>query len=68
MRYPGGTQTIIGMPDGRLIEVALRQRLMPPTRRTRMIMAPINNIAMPPIKIAFQPPAYRKAQAERDER
>ena len=55
------------MPHGRLIIVPLMWRLMLPIRRTGMIVIPVNNIAVSPIKIAIQPPANRKADAEDDE-
>ena len=63
-----GTWMIIGAPDGRLIIIALTRRLVPPISWTRMIAAPVNNIAVPPIKVAIQPTTNRKAEAKRNER
>src|ERR1039458_1160309 len=67
MISPSCARMIVGMPDSCLIIVPLMWRLMPPIRRTRMIVAPVNNISVSPIKIAIQPPANRKADAESNE-
>ena len=58
---------VVRTPDSRLIKVPLMWRLMPPIRRTWVIVSPENDVAVPPVKIAIQPPANRKADAEDDE-
>src|ERR1035441_7571112 len=64
--HPDCARIIATMPDRRITHVPLTWRLMPPIGRTRMIVTPDNDIVVPPIKIAIQPQANRKADAEGD--
>ncbi len=54
------------MPDRGVTRVPLTWRLMPPIGRTRIPIIPDNDMMVPPIKIAVQPHANRKADAESD--
>ena len=64
--HPDCDWTIAGMPYRRVTRVSLTWRLMPPIGRTRVVVTPDNDIVVPPIKIAIQPHANRKADAEGD--
>src|ERR1017187_6420055 len=55
-------------PDRRMTRVPLTRRLMPPMGRTRMVAVPDSGIVVTPVKVAIQPRANRKADAESDER
>src|ERR1019366_6419217 len=65
------TGTVAGSPDGgvgQLCPGTLTGTMRPPVRRTRLTMAPHDEVVVAPIKVVIEPPANRKAQAERDER
>ena len=56
----------VRVPYCRVPRVPLTRRFMPPIGRTRMVAMPDNEVVMSPVKIAIQPPANRKADAEAD--
>src|SRR5664279_2549948 len=59
------------LPNGRVGHLHPRpfaRATRPPIGRTRLVMAPDDEVVIVPIKVVVEPGAHREAQAKRDER
>src|SRR5271169_27886 len=67
----GRTGTVARVPDGGMSQLypgPFTGATRPPIGRTRLVMAPNDEVVVVPIKVVVEPGAYCEAEAKRDER